>query len=70
MTSLLMQDHVILNEDVVGVELEVDPKEYATRPLYAAIDNYHGRIENLTLGQENSAHSKGLGTVEAPDFEY
>ena len=31
---------------------------------------HHGRIENLILGQENKAHSKGLGAVEAPDFEY
>ena len=38
----------------VTIELEKELK--ATRnklPLYAAIDNYHGRIENLILSQEN-----------------
>ena len=42
----------ILNE----VTLELEKELEGTRnklPLYAAIDNYHGRIENLILSQEN-----------------
>ena len=42
----------ILNE----VTLELEKELEGTRnklPLYAAIDNYHGRIENLILNQEN-----------------
>ena len=36
------------------MELEADLKNSKHKgPLYAAIDNYHGRIENLILGQEN-----------------
>ncbi len=42
----------ILND--VVMELEADLKNSKHKgPLYAAIDNYHGRIENLILGQEN-----------------
>lgn len=41
----------ILNE--VIVELESELKHTKTKgPLYAAIDNYHGRLENLILEQE------------------
>ena len=41
----------ILNE--VTLELEKDLESTRNKlPLYAAIDNYHGRIENLILSQE------------------
>ena len=42
----------ILN--AVAVELEKDLEKTKNKvPLYAAIDNYHGRIENLILSLEN-----------------
>ena len=42
----------ILNE--VTLELEKELETHKNKlPLYAAIDNYHGRIENLILSQEN-----------------
>ncbi len=42
----------ILNE--VTIELEKELEDTRNKlPLYAAIDNYHGRIENLILSQEN-----------------
>ena len=42
----------ILNE--VTSELEKELETHKNKlPLYAAIDNYHGRIENLILNQEN-----------------
>jgi len=42
----------ILNE--VTSELEKELETHKNKlPLYAAIDNYHGRIENLILSQEN-----------------
>lgn len=42
----------ILNE--VTLELEKELEDTRNKlPLYAAIDNYHGRIENLILSQEN-----------------
>ena len=42
----------ILN--AVAVELEKDLDKTKNKvPLYAAIDNYHGRIENLILSLEN-----------------
>ncbi|MCY7090419.1 cation:proton antiporter [Streptococcus oralis] len=42
----------ILNE--VTAELEKELEGHKNKlPLYAAIDNYHGRIENLILSQEN-----------------
>ena len=41
----------ILNE--VTSELEKELETHKNKlPLYAAIDNYHGRIENLILSQE------------------
>lgn len=50
------KDHLmhiaILNE--VTIELEKELEDTRNKlPLYAAIDNYHGRIENLILSQEN-----------------
>lgn len=50
------KDHLmhiaILND--VAMELEKDLENTKNKvPLYAAIDNYHGRIENLILSQEN-----------------
>ncbi|MBP2621240.1 cation:proton antiporter [Streptococcus panodentis] len=42
----------ILNEVVVELEEELKHTK-AKAPLYAAIDNYHGRIENLILEQED-----------------
>lgn len=42
----------ILNEVVVELEAGLK-KTKAKAPLYAAIDNYHGRIENLILEQED-----------------
>lgn len=47
----------ILNE----VTLELEKELEGTRnklPLYAAIDNYHGRIENLILSQENKGEQE------------
>ncbi|VKL34119.1 sodium hydrogen exchange transporter [Streptococcus pneumoniae] len=42
----------ILNE--VTLELEKELEDTRNKlPLYAALDNYHGRIENLILSQEN-----------------
>ena len=68
-TNDYLMQIAILND--VAMELEADLKNSKHKgPLYAAIDNYHGRIENLILGPRKQAHSKGLGTVEAPDFEY
>ena len=68
-TNDYLMQIAILND--VVMELEADLKNSKHKgPLYAAIDNYHGRIENLILSQGKQAHSKGLGTVEAPDFEY
>ncbi|KXT60712.1 Na+/H+ antiporter [Streptococcus oralis] len=44
----------ILNE--VTAELEKELEGHKNKlPLYAAIDNYHGRIENLILSQENKS---------------
>ena len=44
----------ILNE--VTAELEKELEVHKNKlPLYAAIDNYHGRIENLILSQENKS---------------
>ncbi|HEW4565999.1 TPA: cation:proton antiporter [Streptococcus pneumoniae] len=46
----------ILNEVTLELEKELEKELEDTRnklPLYAAIDNYHGRIENLILSQEN-----------------
>ena len=42
----------ILNEVTIELEKELEDTKNKL-PLYAAIDNYHGRIENLILSQEN-----------------
>ncbi|KXU14310.1 Na+/H+ antiporter [Streptococcus oralis] len=42
----------ILNEVTMELERELEGNKNKL-PLYAAIDNYHGRIENLILNQEN-----------------
>ena len=42
----------ILNEVTIELEKELEGTRNKL-PLYAAIDNYHGRIENLILNQEN-----------------
>jgi len=42
----------ILNEVTLELEKELEDTKNKL-PLYAAIDNYHGRIENLILSQEN-----------------
>ena len=50
------KDHLmhiaILNDVATELEKELDHHKNKL-PLYAAIDNYHGRIENLILSQEN-----------------
>ena len=51
-TNNYLMQIAILND--VVMELEADLKNSKHKgPLYAAIDNYHGRIENLILVQEN-----------------
>ena len=55
------KDHLmhiaILNE--VTIELEKELEDTRNKlPLYAAIDNYHGRIENLILNQENKGEQE------------
>lgn len=42
----------ILNDVVMELEKDLDKTKNKV-PLYAAIDNYHGRIETLILNQEN-----------------
>ena len=42
----------ILNDVAAELEKELDHHKNKL-PLYAAIDNYHGRIENLILSLEN-----------------
>ena len=45
--------HIAILNEVTG-ELEKELEGHKNKlPLYAAIDNYHGRIENLILSQEN-----------------
>ena len=44
----------ILNEVTAELEKELEGNKNKL-PLYAAIDNYHGRIENLILSQENKS---------------
>ena len=47
--------HIAILNEVTG-ELEKELEEHKNKlPLYAAIDNYHGRIENLILSQENKS---------------
>ena len=51
----------ILN--AVAVELEKDLDKTKNKiPLYAAIDNYHGRIENLILSLENKEIQEDWGS--------
>lgn len=47
----------ILNDVVFQLEEELKTSKKKA-PLYAAIDNYHGRIENLILSQENRETQK------------
>lgn len=47
----------ILNDVVMELEKELKTSKHKA-PLYAAIDNYHGRIENLILNQENRETQK------------
>lgn len=47
----------ILNDVVYQLEQELQSTKHKG-PLYAAIDNYHGRIENLILSQENRETQK------------
>ncbi|MBP2623390.1 cation:proton antiporter [Streptococcus oricebi] len=47
----------ILNDVVAQLEEELKVSK-AKAPLYAAIDNYHGRIENLMLEQEKGSVQK------------
>lgn len=61
------KDHLmyisILND--VTIELEKELEENKNKlPLYAAIDNYHGRIENLILSQENKADQEDWETLK------
>ncbi len=61
------KDHLmyisILND--VTIELEKELEENKNKlPLYAAIDNYHGRIENLILSQENKSDQKDWETLK------
>ena len=47
--------HIAILNDVTA-ELEKELEGHKNKlPLYAAIDNYHGRIENLILSQENKS---------------
>ena len=46
----------ILNEVTLELEKELEGTEINFP--YAAIDNYHGRIENLILSQENKGAKK------------
>ena len=53
----------ILNE--VTSELEKELETHKNKlPLYAAIDNYHGRIENLILSQENKEAQEDWETLK------
>jgi len=47
----------ILNEVTSELEKELEGTRNKL-PLYAAIDNYHGRIENLILSQENKSEQE------------
>ena len=47
--------HIAILNEVTG-ELEKELEGHKNKlPLYVAIDNYHGRIENLILSQENKS---------------
>lgn len=56
--------HIAILNEVVS-ELEAGLKKTkAKAPLYAAIDNYHGRIENLILEQEDKATQRDLAALK------
>ncbi len=56
--------HIAILNDVVQ-ELEEDLKHTKVKaPLYAAIDNYHGRIEHLILEQEGKSVQKDLTDLQ------
>ncbi|MBF0778105.1 cation:proton antiporter [Streptococcus cuniculi] len=56
--------HIAILNDVV-TELEADLVHTKVKgPLYAAIDNYHGRIENLILEQEDKSVRKDLASLQ------
>ena len=56
--------HIAILNEVVS-ELEAGLKQAkAKAPLYAAIDNYHGRIENLILEQEDKATQRDLAALK------
>ena len=56
--------HIAILNEVVS-ELEAGLKQTKTKaPLYAAIDNYHGRIENLILEQEDKATQRDLAALK------
>lgn len=56
--------HIAILNDVVQ-ELEEDLKHTKVKaPLYAAIDNYHGRIEHLILEQEGRSVQKDLTDLQ------
>ena len=56
--------HIAILNEVVG-ELEASLKQAkAKASLYAAIDNYHGRIENLILEQEDKATQRDLAALK------
>lgn len=56
--------HVAILNEVV-IELEADLAHTKVKgPLYAAIDNYHGRIENLILEQEDKSIRKDLASLQ------
>ena len=56
--------HIAILNEVVS-ELEAGLKQTkAKAPLYAAIDNYHGRIENLILEQEDKATQRDLAALK------
>ncbi|MBF0819252.1 cation:proton antiporter [Streptococcus acidominimus] len=56
--------HIAILNDVV-TELEADLAHTKVKgPLYAAIDNYHGRIENLILEQEDKSVRKDLASLQ------
>ncbi|MGT2949900.1 sodium:proton antiporter [Streptococcus cuniculi] len=56
--------HIAILNDVV-MELEADLTHTKVKgPLYAAIDNYHGRIENLILEQEDKSVRKDLASLQ------
>lgn len=53
----------ILNDVLSQLEAELQTTKKKA-PLYAAIDNYHGRIEHLILGQENRETQKDWESIK------